>query len=370
MKRNLLFLIVVAGFAGLNFLSCKKEVNPVVASRAYLSLPSHPYHYSSFNDTTFDNVVTLGRVLFYDTHLSVNGAIACASCHRQSFAFSDNVSFSRGFENRITHRNAPPIENLSVTGVIFDPGPGGPQVSGPSLFWDGREKSLNSMVLKPIVNHVEMGMNDVNALASRVQQLSYYKDLFSRAFSDPDVNAEKIATALAAFTGNIGAVNTKFDQFQGQKASLNALETQGLNLFMDKYDCGSCHQLNSFSYGQESTFLNIGLDQNYTDNGVGALNGNPADNGKFKVPNLRNVLLTAPYMHDGRFASLEDVLEHYSEGIKDHPNLDARLRGTDHQPRKMNISPQEKQALIAFLGTLTDYSLVTDIRYSNPFKVK
>jgi cytochrome c peroxidase len=143
-------------------------------------------------------------------------------------------------------------------------------------------------------------------------------------------------------------------------------------LFFTKYDCSSCHLSVTIPagygvFGMTSNFMNIGLDENYFDKGLGALTGNPNDDGKFKIPSLRNIALTAPYMHDGRFSTLSEVLDHYSHGIASSANLDERLKGSNNQPIQMNISEQEKAAVIAFLETLTDYSMIQDVRFSSPF---
>lgn len=342
----------------IGFYSCKKENVAVQTSVLKLNLPESPYSYSSINGSN-DKLITLGRVLFYDTHLSINNSISCATCHKQAYGFSDNTTFSRGFENKLTSRNSIAIQNL----FNFSSETGG-------LFWDGRETFLSSMVLKPITNHIEMGMNDDNAIAERVKKIPYYNQLFVDAFDgDSKITADRIANALAAFCGSIESKNTKFDQAKNGTASLSSLELEGSNLFFTKYNCASCHQSTAFAYYGSigSSFINIGLDENYSDKGRGAKTGLESDNGKFKVPSLRNIALTAPYMHDGRFATLSEVLDHYSHGIANNPNLDERLKATNGLPIQMNISEQEKTALIAFLNTLTDYSLVKDVRFSSPF---
>jgi cytochrome c peroxidase len=343
--RTLLFV----SFLFLFFSSCTEkgfEVTPTPVTLNTSSMTGSP-------------ILNLGRVLFYDSHLSVNNAISCASCHIQTKAFSDNSDFSRGFENSLTKRNSLPIQNLSTINMTGRP---------PELFWDGRENFLSSMVIKPILNHVEMGMNDEKAIVERVRNIPYYKDLFMNAFGNSNVDINGIGDALATFVGTITSSNTKFDQFLSNQANLDALELQGKQLFFQKYNCNSCHQTQqSNGYQQGGGFVNIGLDLNYSDNGRSIITQNPADNGKFKIPNLRNIALTAPYMHDGRFVTLRDVLNHYSEGIADHPNLDVRLRGTDGHAKQMNISEQEKTALIAFLNTLTDFTMITNPAYSNPF---
>jgi cytochrome c peroxidase len=298
-----------------------------------------------------DNVPTLGRVLFYDRQLSVNNSVSCSSCHKQNLAFADNVAFSTGFENRLTARNSMPIQNL---GSFF----------GEALFWDGREQMLTSMVLRPVVNHVEMGITDLDALAAKLSNVPYYRDLFLNAYGSETVTREKIADALANFLTQIRSTNTRLDMGQ-----LNALEISGQQLFTSKYDCNSCHQVESpHGYIMAGTFANIGLDPVYTDDGLQRVSNSSTDAGKFKIPSLRNVALTAPYMHDGRFNTLEEVIDHYSTGITAHPNLDPRLRQPDGAPVAFNISESEKKAIVAFLNSLTDYTMISDPKLSNPFK--
>ncbi len=369
MKTKRVFLGILLSGLVVTFFSCSKEdsTNPTIdnPTTTYLDLPKQPYDYvtSSFVFQSND-LPTLGRVLFYDTHISVNNSVSCASCHKQSLAFSDNVAHSKGFENQLTHRNALPIQNLQF-------GTSGP----PALFWDGREKFLQTMVLKPIVNHVEMGMGDLNMVVKKVKAMPYYAELFQKAYGTTDIDINRIATALSSFTGAIVSFNTRFDNFNQNQTRLSGIEEQGRNLFFNTYNCNSCHQtqqLNGYQSGGGNPdaigFINIGLDQNYADNGLGDLTHNAADNGKFKIPNLRNIAFTAPYMHDGRFATLDAVLEHYSHGIVNHPNLDSRLKTSANQAKEMNISSNDKVALIAFLNTLNDYSVMTDPKFSNPFK--
>jgi cytochrome c peroxidase len=335
----------------------------------YLDLPETPFDYKTGSN---DHLPTLGRVLFYDRQLSVNNSVSCASCHKQELAFADNVAFSKGFDNKDTHRNSMPIQNLSTntffpdSGFLEDPGffPGFTQ-----LFWDGRESQLSNMVLRPIVNHVEMGVRDLDALNNKIAAVPYYNDLFEKAFGSNEVTTEKIANALSSFLSSITSKRTKFDRFLAQEAMLTNLEHEGQRLFFNTYDCNQCHQLqNPHGYIQAGTFANIGLDAKPEDKGLGAVTMIYSDNGKFKIPSLRNVTLTAPYMHDGRFETLDDVIDHYSEGIENDPNLDPRLK-TFNQPLKMHIPENDRKAIIAFLETMTDTEMINDPKFSNPFKV-
>lgn len=370
LKTSSLAVIILVTAAG--FFSCNKDdCNSIKPVTSVLGLPETPYQYnSSFGS---NQLATLGRVLFYDNHLSVNNSIACASCHKQSLAFSDSKNLSSGFGNQLTKRNSLPIQNLGSNSFSF-----GIAFNSVALFWDGREKFLSTMVLKPIVNHVEMGMGDLTSIVNKVKGAPYYNQLFMDAFNSSDVDIDKIARALSSFVSSISSSNTRFDNSNRGITQLNALETQGKALFFDTYNCNSCHQTQVITggyqqgggNGTEVGFVNIGLDVNYSDNGLGALNGNSADNGRFKIPSLRNISLTGPYMHDGRFGTLDQVLEHYSHNIKNHPNLDTRLKGTNSLPKEMNISAQDKTALIAFLNSLTDFSMITDPKFSNPFKIQ
>jgi cytochrome c peroxidase len=380
MNKTKLFLLLV----GLGVLACTLEDPPL--ETAYLDLPGTPYTYrqgTNFGDTSIaDNyMATLGRVLFYDKNLSINNSVSCATCHKQSLAFADNVKFSKGFENRLTTRNSMPIQNLSpgfsislfnnindgrvalTTNFVANPAftffAGG---GGIFLFWDGRESNLEEMVLKPIGNHVEMGIRDMKDLATKLAGIPYYADLFQDAYGSPEVTTEKIGQALAAFLLSITSTQTRFDLAQRGQAQLTALERAGQILFTTTYECNACHQIQDpHGYVFAGTFSNIGLDAQDTDEGRG--------DGNFKIPSLRNVALTAPYMHDGRFKTLEEVIEHYSTGIADNPNLDPRLR-EGVTPMRMAIPEHEKEAIIAFLNTLTDHQMIRDERFSNPFKVR
>lgn len=356
MKKYILLLALGTGI----IYSCNKEKAPSSSGTAYLDLPASPYQYTG--DVTTDNKATLGRVLFYEPRLSINNSVACASCHHQEFAFADNVSLSRGFENRLTKRNSMPIQNLSSPFV-----PLGGQQAG-TFFWDGRESSLQNLIARPITNHVEMGIDDLATLPSKLSSLPYYQDLFVKAYGSSDITMDKISEAMSTFLMSINANNTKLDKVgMTVNSQLSPLEMEGFELFNTKYECSGCHRVFNGSYSS-SDFMNIGLDFPNVDKGQGELI--PGNEGKFKIPNLRNVALTAPYMHDGRFATLDQVLDHYSHNIKDDPNLDSRLRAINGQPLRMNIPTGERQAIIAFLNTLTDYDMITDKKFSNPFKVK
>lgn len=318
----------------------------------------------------YDKKAMLGRVLFYDNHLSLNNAVSCGSCHKQEFAFADNAALSRGFEGRLTGRNTPTIHNLLGNRSINSGGDRIFVVGG--LFWDKRENNLKNMVLRPVSNHIEMGIADVSELPSKLNELDYYSDLVKATNYGTDTLTEDvIADALAYFLLAIRSDSSRFDRVNALNSDFNSLEIMGLNLFRQKYNCANCHvppaQYNMTSPDDAA----IGLDEVTVDKGIGGAFPLEQDRmGVFKTPSLQNVALTAPYMHDGRFETLEEVLEHYSEGIKNHPNLDDRLKDIEGNPMRMNISDDEKKAIIAFLNTMTDYTLLTNPNYSNPFKTR
>jgi cytochrome c peroxidase len=337
---------------------------------------------ASYGVGAIDEVPALGRVLFYDKQMSINNSVSCASCHKQSLAFADDVPFSRGFENRLTTRNSMPIQNL-IGNNLLSPGPVPLDAffSSQPLFWDGRETDLELMVMRPVVNHVEMGVTSLEQLEDKIKAIPYYRDLFVKAYGSEEITAKKAAHALSLFLQSIRSVNTKLDQsipfISGDGMvlrpgkPLSGFEMLGQQLFIEKYDCNSCHQVQSphgYLQPEAGVFSNIGLDAAYADNGVGQATRQEINNGMFKIPSLRNVELTAPYMHDGRFETLSDVIDHYSEGMANHPNLDHKLKDAEGNPLRMNITENEKDALIAFLKTLTDHEMITDPKLSNPFK--
>ena len=363
--------LFIAVFISTILLSCSKFEDSITSQQVYLDLPETPYDYNTISTGGFDaniginnDEASLGRVLFYDTKLSLNNSVSCASCHKQARGFADDKKFSTGFQNHNTLRNTLPIQNISRPTFFVGS-------LGSSLFWDGRADFLQTMVLLPMLNHVEMGMPSLEGIVEKVRQQPYYPGLFEKAYGNSDINIELVSRALSGFVGSIFTSNSKFDRAENGMTQLSALEQEGRNLFMTKYNCNSCHQAQQFSgYETGGGLVNIGLDRVYTDKGLEAITNNPADNGKFKIPVLRNVALTAPYMHDGRFSTLDQVLDHYSHNIADNPALDPRLRDDHGVPKVLNISDHEKTAIIAFLNTMTDYSVITDPKFSNPFKTR
>lgn len=326
----------------------------------YIQNPALQAADNSGGNTITNEIATLGRVIFYDKMLSANKTVACASCHHQANSFSDPQPFSKGFDNGLTTRNSMSLANARY----YQPR---------TFFWDERAATLEDQVLLPIQHSVEMGMT-LDSVESRLQSQDYYKVLFRLAYGDETVSRERISKALAQFVRSMISYQSKYDAglatLNGppnpnvQFSNFTADENAGMLLYQQH--CAPCHGTEMQIANQAR---NNGLDMVYADNGVGDITKNPADNGKFKVPSLRNVALTAPYMHDGRFNTLAQVVTHYNSEIKSHPNLDQRLRVPGgNQPIRMNMTQQQQEQLIAFLNTLTDNQFITDIKYSNPFK--
>ena len=326
-----------------------------------LPLPAHFTHAIAerFDNTPPDNPVTdwgatLGRVLFYDTRLSANRTISCGSCHVQRHAFVDPRPASPGHEGGLTDRHAMNLVNLRYH----------PRAR---FFWDERGGNLEAMVLLPVENRLEMGQ-DPARLPEILAADPHYPGLFRQAFGDPAITPDRIGRALAQFLRSMVSYQSRYDEGRAAASAIGddfpnftREENRGKALFMR--NCAICHLPN-----QEAHFImlapaNTGLDDDtrHTDGGVGDITLNPKELGQFKSPSLRNVEVAAPYMHDGRFATLEAVLDHYSSGGKAHPNKDIRV-----QP--LNLTDSETSALVAFLKALTDRAFLTDPKFSDPFQ--
>lgn len=310
------------------------------------------------NNPITDDGATLGRVLFYDKNLSANNTISCASCHAQESGFSDPNILSIGFEGGFTGRNSMGLSNAKF-------------YANGRFFWDERAETLEDQVLMPIQDEVEMGLT-LTELVDKVSAEDYYAILFERAFGDQTVTSERISLALAQFIRSMVSYESRFDQGMAQvnNPQLNfpnftASENLGKNLFFsNRTRCNDCHDTNAMVGDQAR---NNGLDAVLTDLGVAGVTGNNGDRGEFKTGSLRNIELTGPYMHDGRFATLGEVIDHYDNGVQNSPDLDNRLRVNGGQVRRLNLTPQERQGLIDFLLTLTDNNFITDPKYSDPF---
>lgn len=344
-----------------------------------LNLPAIMFDYISYADTNLpvhfsagaDSVIskdntpannpitnagaTLGRVLFYDKALSINDAISCAGCHQQSTGFSDSAVLSEGLQGGLTGRHSMSLSNNR----FYQSG---------HFFWDERAESLEQQVLMPIQDETEMGM-PLETLVIKLNQISYYPELFTTAFGSEVITAERIALALAQFTRAMVSYQSPYDDALATATQANDLshvlsvnEEAGRLLFETLpaeggLGCSGCH---ATAVQVTNKAHNIGLDLTTIDAGSG--------NGEFKVPSLRNVELSPPYMHDGRFATLAEVIEHYDSGVQNHPNLaDALKNPRTGLPNQLNLTGLEKQQLEAFLQSLTDDAFISSELFSDPF---
>jgi cytochrome c peroxidase len=295
--------------------------------------------------------VALGKKLFFDTILSADNTQACASCHAPANAFTDSAQFSEGIDGFLGTRNSMPIFNLAFN---YDE----------KFFWDGRVFSLEHQALQPVENPIEMHNtweNVIDALQSNIE----YPKLFSKAFGTSNISSELVTKAIAQFERTLISGNSKFDKYLLGTATLTAEELNGFNTFMDETrgDCFHCHGNVNNPLWTDNIFHNNGLDATVTDLGLGEISGDPADNGKFKSPSLRNLAFTAPYMHDGRFNTLDEVINHYSEGLQNSPTIDPLMKKVAEGG--VHLTTQDKADLKAFLLTLSDHEFITNPAFQN-----
>lgn len=326
-----------------------------------LSYPSYfgsKVYIKSDNPTTVQGV-RLGRMLFYEKALSADGSISCGTCHRQELAFTDGKKFSTGFDGTPTKRNAMALVNLLWTN---------------NFFWDGRVKGLEEQAVVPLTDPHEMGQ-ELEVSAQKLQDMATYPPLFKAAFGTDAISGKNITRALAQFERALISADAPYDRYLMGKYVPTEAESRGMALFFGNPQpenqvrgaaCGHCH-------GGPKTFIelyhNTGLDSLPLDAGRAGFTGMDADNGRFRVATLRNIALTSPYMHDGRFETLDEVLDHYSDHIDDQPGLSPFLQGRSNEPngRGLKLTEQEKEDIVAFLHLLTDTTFVRDSRFSNPF---
>lgn len=284
----------------------------------------------------------LGRKLFYDGRLSKDGNFPCASCHQQFAAFATfDHPLSHGFDNQFTLRNAPGLFNM---------------VWNKEMHWDGGITNLEVQPLAPLTAPNEMA-EDINNVIKKLQQDDEYRKMFASAFGDETINSQRMLFAITQFVGSMVSANSKYDRVKQGKAAFSQTEQLGYNLFQS--NCTSCHPEPLFT---DNSFRNTGMpvDPFINDYGRMRITNKREDSLKFKVPSLRNVALTFPYGHDGRFSSITSVLDHYSSTVQDGPTLDPLLKN------KIPLSNAEKYYLVEFLKTLTDSTFIADTRFSQP----
>lgn len=311
------------------------------------------------NDPVDDAIATLGRVLFYDIALSVNDTTSCATCHQQTLAFDDDEQFSTGFNGGQTGAHAMRLGNMRY----FEDG---------EMFWDRRADSPEDQALQPVLDATEMGWSDnggITALIEKMEGLEYYPALFEFVFGDEAITEDRMERALAHFQRAMISSDSRWDQSYAQVfgpgapnraldenlPNFSASENRGRELFMTNpggggAGCARCHRPPTFA-----------LDENSDSNGLDA-----GETTIFKSPSLKGVAVSQFFMHDGRFTTLRQVVDHYADGIQNGPALDNRLR-QGNQPMRLNLSEDDREALVDFMETLTDETLIADARFSDPF---
>lgn len=371
MKRISTILFIFSAF--LTFLiACKDDDKPVSANKDVIPdtviTNFGPSHFSEFeqpdNNPLTKRGVQLGRMLFYDPILSSDSTIACASCHNPTYSFTDNKKYSVGVNGAVGNIQAMTIINLAWQ---------------QKFFWNGRSNSLEDQAIQPVLNPIEMHETPANVV-KKLKEHATYPKYFRSAFGTDDITTEHIARALAQFERTMVSQNSKLDELVIQNASpasffTNALEFEGFNIFMtERGECFHCHGgvRTLLTNAQVDVFRNNGLmsDGEQTGKGLYEVTGLTTDAGKFKVPILRNAEFSGPYMHDGRFNTLEEVVEFYSTGIKENNNIDPIfLKNLDRleQFGGLGLSTREKQALVAFLKTLTDTTFINNKSFRSPF---
>ena len=298
--------------------------------------------------------VALGRKLFYDPILSGDGTQACASCHMPEFSFSDSAKFSTGITGAMGDRQSMPLFNLAWN-------------YGEKFFWDGRANNLEAQALGPVTNPLEMNNTWPNAIAS-LQATSTYPTLFYAAFGTSIIDSNLVTKALSQFERTLISANSKFDRFLLGQESLTLNEINGFAIFddPDRGDCAHCHGSANNPLWTDNLFHNNGLDDDasFVDLGRALITGDPNDNAKFKTPSLRNLIYSAPYMYDGRFKTLDEVIDHYSTGVTISSTIDPLMELQANGGS--NLTPSEKADLKAFLLTLSDSEFINNPQFQTP----
>jgi cytochrome c peroxidase len=347
---KLLVRIIICLSLSLAWVSCK--VDPKISE----TLPSNgltevrPANWPAPVYTFSDNVLSekkfvLGRALFYETLLSADNTISCGTCHQLEYAFANaDHKLSHGINDLKGNRNAPAIFNVNWH---------------PYFMHDGGINHIEVQPLGPIANPVEMH-EDINNVMIKLKASAKYRSLFTDAFGDDNIDSQRMLKSMAVFMGMMYSYNSKYDKFKRgeDKVTFTTEELRGYALFQSK--CNACHTEPLFS---DFAFRNNGLavDPYLQDSGRAHVKPGPENRYKFKTPSLRNVAKTFPYMHDGRYATLEECLEHYNSKVSNSVNLDPLL-----QNQGIKMTSEEMNDIVKFLNTLTDYSFIYDKRFANP----
>ena len=288
--------------------------------------------------------IALGKQLFFDPRLSVDGTLACAGCHDPKLGWSNGLSFAFGVKGQTGGRSAPTVLNTAYSDT---------------LFWDGRAPSLEEQAKGPMANPIEMGNTHENVVKT-LKAIPGYVSQFETVFGSADFDIDHVVKAIAAYERTLISGNSPFDRYKygGEKDAMSASQVRGMELFREKEgpNCAKCHRFDDFTADlTDFRFHNVGvgIDRPDPDLGREAVTKNPEDRGKFRTPTLRNITLTGPYMHDGRFATLEQVIDYYAKGTVDNPTLDPEIHSFE-------LSPRDKADLLAFLEALTGDPLVEE----------
>lgn len=305
--------------------------------------------------------VYLGRMLFYEKKLSANNRLSCESCHEQKLAFTDGRPVSPGVDGRFTPRSSMSLANLLWVR---------------NFFWDGRSQSLEEQAAFPLTDPHEMGQSLTESVR-KLGNTAPYPALFQSAFGNQGITGPNILKALAQFERTLISADSPYDRYLAGKYRPTAAEMRGMQLFENNPDakkgirganCGHCH---GGPKNFKELFHNNGLDRIFTDAGREKVTGQPMDKGRFRVPTLRNIMLTAPYMHDGRFKTIREVLDHYSEHIQQSQTLSSFLQDISNEENGQTLAlhDTEKTDIIAFLGMLSDSAFVSNPAFSNPHSI-
>jgi len=331
-----LVLGLLAGLPGCKPSISAKPIGPVFAIKPPLGLPSIPI--PPDNPPTA-NSITLGRRLFYETRLSKDNSLSCASCHHPQYGFTDMRQLSLGVGGALGVRHAPTLVNVAYS---------------PVLFWDGRASSLEEQVGSPIVNSIEMNQSH-DASVAKLSDDPAYKSIFRSAFGSDDITMERVESALASFERTILSGDSPFDEYQygHRQDALSAAQIRGLAVFKDPHrgNCAACHTVGPnfalFTDGQfHNTGEGVGDNEDFSDTGRFDVTRQNADKGRFKTPTLRNVAITGPYMHDGKLKTLKDVVDFYAGRGNSNPYLDKEMT-------TIQLTGQDRSDLVEFLKSLT-----------------
>lgn len=357
--RKIIYILGFILFLILTFQACRKDTQHHIPTPYNLKIPSHfpPMIIPEDNPMTVEGVA-LGRKLFYDPILSSDLTISCGTCHRPDVSFSDDATVSTGVNGQKGKRNSMALVNLGWQDFFF---------------WDGRAQTLEEQVFHPVRDPSEMNL-DWSTAEKRLIEDDEYPELFHQAFGEEGIDSVKTSKAIAQFLRTLISGESKFDYFykrihgfemtdaETQKSFFTAEEITGYGMFLgEQGDCSHCH---SGPLIHNNLYSNNGLDMVFEDEGLGGITGFQKDMGRFKVPTLRNIALTAPYMHDGRFETLDEVLKHYNSGLVKSPTIDPNMKKVDQGG--IGLQGEELMMIKSFLHTLTDENFINNPDFQPP----